>query len=86
MYYVAALVAFLLAAGAWLAVTAPFIRSNREEADPQYAGFLIEVFSHLFFAIAISISREKKLPIGVYAHGVLLIAAVSFGVLGSLSG
>ena len=84
MYYVAAIVSFLLAIGAWISVTAPFIRSNREEADPQYAGFLIEVFYHLYLALVIGFSHKKPVPFGVYAHGMLLVAAITFGVMGSL--
>ncbi len=85
MYYVAAVVSFLLAAGAWTSITAPFIRSNNEDAEPQYAGFLVEIFYHLYLAFVIGFSYKKKIPVGVYAHATLLASAIAFGIVGSLS-
>lgn len=85
MYYVAAVVSLILAVGAWVSVTAPFIRSNDEDADPQYAGFLIEIFYHLYLAFVIGISSKKRIPAGVYAHAGLLAATIAFGIMGSLS-
>ena len=85
MYYVAAVVSLLLAVGAWTSVTAPFIRNNNEDAEPQYAGFFVEIFYHLYLAFVIGYSYKKTIPVGVYAHAALLAAAIAFGVLGSLS-
>lgn len=85
MYYVAAVISFILAVGAWISVTAPFIRRNNEDAEPQYAGFLIEIFYHLYLAFVIGSSYKKKIPVGVYAHAVLLVAAIMFGIMGGLS-
>ena len=84
MYYVAAIVSLLLAVGAWISVTAPFVRSNREDADPQYAGFLVAIFYDLYLAVVIGFTHKLKLPLGVYAHGVFLVAAIIFGVMGGL--
>lgn len=85
MYYVAAAVSLLLAVGAWVSVTAPFVRSNNEDAEPQYSGFLIEIFYHLYLAFVIGFSFKKRIPVGVYAHAALLVAAIAFGFMGSLS-
>ncbi|MDJ0699327.1 MAG: hypothetical protein QNJ07_05680 [Woeseiaceae bacterium] len=85
MFYVAAVVSLLLAVGAWISVTAPFIRNNNEDAEPQYAGFLIEIFYHLYLAFVIGFSYKKRIPVGVYAHAALLAAAIAFGIMGGLS-
>lgn len=85
MYYIAAIVFLLLAVGAWISTAAPFIRDNREDAGPQYMGWLIGIFYHFFFALWIGFSYKKKIPLGVYGHGVFLVMAFAFGVAGTLS-
>ena len=85
MYYVAAVISLILAVGAWISVTAPFIRENNEDAEPQYAGFLIGILYHLYLAFVIGFSYKKEIPAGVYAHAMLLVAAIVFGVMGGLS-
>ncbi len=81
MYYIAATITALIAVGAWIGSTVPFIRENGEHADAQYMGWVIGIFAHLYFALAIAFSYKRRLPIGVYAHGLALFATGAFLIL-----
>ena len=81
MYYVAAFITALIAIAAWNTSTVPFIRKGEENAEASYMGWMIGIFSHLLYALAIALSYKRKIPAGVYAHGLAPVATVTFLVL-----
>jgi hypothetical protein len=86
MYYLAALVTALFAIGAWNTSTVPFIRKNGEDVEAGYMGWLIDIFTHFFFALVIGFSYKRRIPAGVYVHGLGLVVTIVFLVLATRKG
>jgi hypothetical protein len=82
MYYILAIVTFIIAVGLWRDVSAPFIRDNNESSDFNYAGMYLAIIIDFFKAIVIGVSYKKKIPIGVYFHGIFLVATTILVILG----
>jgi len=57
----------------WRESSAPFIRASEESSDSNYAGFYLAIALDFVKAIAIGFSASRRIPIGVYLHGVFLI-------------
>lgn len=81
MYYVAAFLTALIAIGAWNTSTVPFVREYGDDVEAEYMGWLIGIFSHFFYALAIAYSYKRKIPVGVIAHGLALVATVALLIL-----
>ena len=75
-YYIAASITAFLAVAAWTRSTVPFLRKSGEDVDPGYAGWLLAIVTHFFFALVIGVSHKRQLPWGVYAHGLLVLLTV----------
>ena len=81
MFYIAAFITALIAIGTWNTSTVPFIRESGDDARAEYMGWLIGIFSHFFYALVIAFAEKRRIPAGVYAHGLALAATVTFLVL-----
>lgn len=72
-------VSFSAAFALWRQVTAEFLKQNGETSEIGYPTFVLEIVWDFWRALAIRLGEEKKLPIGVYMHGILIIFA--YGML-----
>lgn len=82
MYYVLALFSYLLVIVCWRIVTTPYIREGNEESEFFYPAMILQSITDFFFALIIGFSYKRRIPIGVYFHGILLLVTGLFLIKG----
>ena len=90
MLYVIALLTFVLAIGFWYGSTKPFL--EEDDRDPSFDAAIepLGLVLDFFKALSVGIAQKRRLPIGIYLHGlfviltaVILIRAMILDPLGS---
>ena len=84
-----ALIAFacmLVAAGLWREVTAKFLEENGENSQMRVETFLLDIVWDFWRALSFKLGGQKKLPIGIYFHGVLVSVAYGLFIVSLLHG
>jgi len=78
MYFVLALITFILAIVFWKEFTAPFLTKNGQSVHFDLAIEPLGLVLDFLKAIVARSGGTLKVPVGVYFHGVFLILTVIF--------
>jgi len=78
MYDLLALIALVLAIALWKLVSKPFIKKIGEPTNLHIGNLLVGVFKDFIRALIFGFSCDKKIPIGVWFHGLFIISSIIF--------
>lgn len=78
MLYVVALITFVASIGFWFAFTKPFIQEEGRHASFDAAIEPLGLVLDFFKAMSISVTQKRRAPLGIYAHGLLVLLTVFF--------
>ena len=71
-----AILVLLVVCVLWAGVTSAFVKTLGIESEPIFFSPGLFSLRDIFYAIAIGKTQNKQIPLGVYVHGLLWLAAV----------